>query len=119
MAYNIGDRIAFDVSWDYQGPAYNGAKLKCAVGIKGIFFNEKCKTEVNLILPETMAWERFTQRIIVILKDVKLGEVYDTEVRLMPNILGQPALEWDGINNIRMAALAPDSEFRNLTVLVG
>jgi len=119
MEYNIGDSVRFDVSFDYQGPYYTGAKLKCAVGIKGVFFDEKCKTEISLILPETMAWDRFTQRVLVTLKGVKMGEVYDTEVRLMPNIWGQPALEWDGAQNIQMGALAPDFEFRNLTVRVG
>lgn len=120
MAYNIGDSIGFDVSFDYQGPRYSGAKLRCVVGVAGtiIGFDEKCWTEINVLMPETMSWDRFSQRVIVILKDVKLGEIYDTYVKLMPKIFGESVLFWYGPSLVSMGEAFPDSEFRNLTVVV-
>lgn len=123
MAYNIGDLVKFDVSWDYQGPRYYFAKLKCIVGeskVLGIF-DDKCWTEVNLLMPETMSWTNFSQRVNVTLKNVDLGKTYDVLVRLAPNIFGEQDWEWESKGIIAMGEPAPeypDSEFKNLTVRV-
>lgn len=119
MAFNIGDTVAFDVSFDYQGPAYNFGKLRAVIGVQGVTFNEKCWTELTLVLPITMTWDTFTQRVSVVLKNVELGETYDSYVKLMPKIGLQEILFWHGTQNIQMASAYPDSEFRNLTVVVG
>ena len=121
MIYNIGDTVRFDVSWDYQGPSYNGGKLRCVVGLGGTWlgFDERCWTELSLYMLETLSWERFSQRVLVTLKNVQLGEIYDTYVKLAPNVWGEENLYWHGAKLISMGAAYPDSEFRNLSVVIG
>lgn len=122
MAYIIGGKVRFNVSFDYQGPNYNFAKIRCVVGIGGTWvgFNELCWTETGISLPETFSWERFDQLVIVTLKNVELGKTYDSYVKLMPNIGWQQDIFWHGTQNIQMSGVvAPDTEFANLSVQIG
>ena len=120
MPYNIGDSVKFDASFDYQGPSYSFAKLRCAVGIGGpLGFDELCYMQIGINIGEdVMSWDRFTQRVFVILKNVQMGETYDTYAKLMPEIFGQPVLYWYGSQNVQMGSAYPDSEFANLSVVV-
>ncbi|KKN52933.1 hypothetical protein LCGC14_0607340 [marine sediment metagenome] len=120
MLYKNGDVVRFDVSFDYQGPAYTFAKLRCVVGVAGTTFgfDEKAWTNAGITLPETLTWTRFIKRVLVTLKNLEMGETYDTYTKLMSGT-GQADIFWNGVGNIQMATSAPDSEFRDLEVQVG
>ncbi len=120
MAYKIGDIVRFDVSFDYQGPSYTFGKLRCAVGTKVLLssFSAKDWKEEGIVLPETISWARFSKRVLVTLKNVEMGETYDTEVVLKPNLPFVSDIVWSGSQNIEMGGAVADSEFRNLEVQV-
>ena len=119
MPYNVGDSVRFDCSWQYQGPSYSGAKLRCSVGNRGSFgFDEICHTEVGITMDSAMSWDTFTQRVIVVLKNVAMGLSYDVEVKLTPNSWGLPNLYWKDDGVIVMGTAAPEKGFQNLHVVL-
>lgn len=118
MAYRIGDVVKFDVSFEYQGPIYVFGKVRCVIGVRGAFFNEIDWKEQGINMPETLAWNEFTLTIPVTLKNVKMGERYDTYVKVMPKLSGQSDIFWYGDGLVQMGEVAVDSEFRNLTVRI-
>lgn len=117
MAYKNGDIVAFDCSFDYQGPDYEFAKIRCVVGKHGAGFDEICFTQHTISLPETLSWRSFSQRVLVTLKGLQDGETYDTYAKIMPET-GANAIFWYGDGLIKTEEGAPGVEFRNLSVRI-
>jgi hypothetical protein len=117
MAYKIGDVVRFDCSFDYQGPKYSNAKIRCVVGVKGVTFNEIDYTQQSLVMPERVSWDRFDIRVLVTLKNVQLGKVYDCYAKIEPET-GAQAIFWYGLQRVPMEAAVPGTEFRNLEVVI-
>lgn len=115
---NIGDHLVFDVSFEYQGPYYDKAKIYTTIGhtVLGVY-DEILVKEHTLIVPETPSWEPLSKRVLMQITDkLEAGRTYD----LMVKLLNAPGTwtEWRLSDAIYVIEAFPPTEFRNLEVTV-
>ncbi len=123
MDIAVGDKVYFQCTWDYQGPAWSIAKLYVAIGHYplGIFDPLYEKTDGIIIGRGIMSWEGLTQTVIITTgSKLTAGNTYGVVVKLYPNIVCVPAwaldLMWENKTAITIPAGPPKAEFRSLTV---
>lgn len=113
MELNIGDKLIFDCSFDYRGPAYNKAFLRCSIGTRGVWwgFDEILHTERDITVPYTPTMKTYSFSIAVdITTAISPSTGYDLEVKL-GGIPGDD-LFWKRDNVIDIIT----AEFKDLTV---
>lgn len=115
MELNIGDTLIFDCKFEYRGPAYTKAFLRCSIGTRGTWgFGEILHTEADIEIPDTPSWKTYPFSIPVdIISVISPGADYDLEVKL-GGIPGDDLFwKWDNVIDIIGAG---EGEFKNLSV---
>lgn len=94
MALNIaiGDNLVFDNAFEYQGPEYTFARIRCSIGYYSALnvFEELLYADSGINLPLIPTWAPFSQRILVKIVErgalpgvgVVVGDTYDLEVKI-------------------------------------
>jgi hypothetical protein len=123
MVYAIGENVRFTCMWEYKGPYYVGAKLRCVIGKRGVSFDEVLYSQVGVIMPETLVWTAFEQTVLVaVTANLKAGETYDTYVKLVTGVNqdGPDDLFWYGDGLVTIAGgsggTTGGAAFSNLSV---
>jgi len=115
MEFVMGEMVVFDSVFDYMGPAYNSAKIRCSIG-EGIPFVELIYGEKYINLPETASWKTFAEQSLVTLASpLVAGNVYDIEVRIYEGEVTYLTYNIIGVIDI----LADLPEFSSLVVTIG
>jgi len=124
LQVDIGQVLRFDNAWDYQGPAYSWARLRCSIGQKPLgIFDELLYEDSELILPATASWERFSQReIITITSKLARGGSYHLQVKIYEGVwLAEKIYAFWSLDNAIYVVKPediPPVEFRGLEVTI-
>ena len=117
ITLNYGNVLRLLCKFDHRGAAYTGAKVRAAIGKKGIFFDEILSKELSVSgIKDDIDWTQYQVTVdIPITTSISAGSGYEAYVKLM-SIPG-PDIFWYGpLDDITIVSPVGEAEFGNLTV---
>ena len=110
-----GDTLRFNCQFTHEGQAYSGAKLRCSVGVKNAWFNEKQFVESpSLNFPVDITPREYDEDVDMVINIGKLpAGTYEAEVKLM-GIPGGDIFWYGPLNDITV--IGAPAEFSGLKV---